>query len=236
MQCKTPGGKIVGLFVLIFYRMSDIEKAMRFTSLIPAVVALIVSSPVFAQGWQEFISIEDRFGVNFPGEPTVQDITYVTEDGMSLPARYYSVQRGEEHYAVTSIDFADAYEAHDSTMQGALANAVVASRQRGEVTHDAEAHIDRIPAHQLQITEPNGHRLFMMIILHQNLNTDARRLYIAEASVPLSSPPPGLFQQSIEILDAYGEVIRYRPDGVTRQPTARRSTTGLLIPTREGAN
>jgi hypothetical protein len=41
--------------------------------------------------------------------------------------------------------------------------------------------------------------------MHEN------RLYILEGTVPEGSPPPGLFQQSLQFLDKDGNKIRYQP-------------------------
>ena len=56
---------------------------------------------------------------------------------------------------------------------------------------------------QLQITNPDGTRTFVAIHL------EARRLYILEGTVPQEAPPPGMFQQSLGILDENGRRIRY---------------------------
>ena len=76
-------------------------------------------------------------------------------------------------------------------------------KQGGEVTYDSWAHYDRIYGHQLQITNPDRSRTYAGIFFH------ARRLYILEATVPPGSPPPGLFQQSLNILDEDGWRVRY---------------------------
>ena len=44
------------------------------------------------------------------------------------------------------------------------------------------------------------------------IHLNARRLYILEGTVPDEAPPPGLFQQSLGILDEDGRRIRYRYD------------------------
>ena len=52
---------------------------MRLLPLVSAAVVLLMSGPAFAQEWIEYASQEDFFTVNFPSEPTVQEITYPTE-------------------------------------------------------------------------------------------------------------------------------------------------------------
>ena len=47
---------------------------------------LLGSSAAFAQGWIEYRDLERGFGVNFPGEPTVEDTTWESQFGATLPA------------------------------------------------------------------------------------------------------------------------------------------------------
>ena len=65
---------------------------MRLGRLIPAVCILsvsilCVSAQAFAQSWIEYTNLEDRFSVNFPGEPTVEDTTYTSQYEAEYPAR-----------------------------------------------------------------------------------------------------------------------------------------------------
>jgi hypothetical protein len=186
---------------------------------------LVVSSFAFAQtaaaqNWMRYPMIEDRFSINFPNEPELETIAFTSEDGMMIPARRYSATSEEERYVVTVVDFYDHYDANDTTVQGSMAYAADLIRRRVEridqITYDAHMRIDRIPGHALQITPPDGGFLYVLILLHQDESLNARRLYITEAQVPAGVPPPGLFQQSLEILDAEGADIRYAPDGLTR--------------------
>lgn len=186
---------------------------------------LLVSSFVYphmavAQNWTQYVNVEDRFSVNFPDDPMVEPIEYSTEDGMMIPARRYTATNGEERYAVTVVDFYDHYDAYDTTIQGSMAHAANRFRRQVEriedITYDAYMRIDRIPGHALQINTADGGFLYVLVVLHQDENLDARRLYITEAQVPAGSPPPGLFQQSFEVLDPDGNDIRYSADGLTR--------------------
>ena len=56
-------------------------KALIFASLV------LLSSSAFAQDWTEYISKEDGFRVDFPGQPTVTTTTFKSEYGADLPAR-----------------------------------------------------------------------------------------------------------------------------------------------------
>ena len=60
---------------------------IRAISAVSVTVVLFVSAPASAQEWTEFVSREDGFRVDFPGQPKVQDTTYTSEYGYTLPAR-----------------------------------------------------------------------------------------------------------------------------------------------------
>ena len=105
---------------------------------------------------------------------------------------------------------------HSTTLKSALPYAILKYRQMGEVTYDMYAHIDRVDGHQLQITRPDGRRLFVALHFHY----PDRRLYILEAEVPPGETPPALFQVSLQFLDQEGSSIRYQIDdagNATRQ-------------------
>ena len=91
--------------------------------------------------------------------------------------------------------------------RASVARAAREFRQRGgEVTYDAWSHIDRAEGLQLQITNTDGSRTFAGIYLNGNTS----RLYVLEATVAARSPLPGLFQQSLRLLNEEGsERIRY---------------------------
>jgi hypothetical protein len=56
-------------------------KSMRFLSLIPGVLALLISATAHAQVWSEWSDRENRFTVNFPGDPDKTEIPYKTAKG-----------------------------------------------------------------------------------------------------------------------------------------------------------
>ena len=41
----------------------------------------------------------------FPAQPTVKDITWMSQQDFKLPGRAYSVDKGKEHYSVTVVDY-----------------------------------------------------------------------------------------------------------------------------------
>jgi hypothetical protein len=199
---------------------------MRRIALTTAALILVMSWPVLAQEWIQYASKADSFGVNFPSEPRVQDITYPTEYGITLPGRVYRVENGQSRYSITVIDYANAEAVHTAKaaqckknggegdacqndwrgdVQGSIVFASWKFMQRNaKVTHYARGVVDQVEGHQLQLLNPDGSRTFAAIHRH------GTRLYILEATVSKGAPAPGLFQQSLEFLSEDGKPIRYR--------------------------
>ncbi|HEX9876193.1 MAG TPA: alpha/beta hydrolase [Gammaproteobacteria bacterium] len=185
-------------------------------------VLVLLGLQVHAQGWIEYVNETDRFIMAFPGEPIVEDTTYPTELGVTLPARRYSAGRSPSRFVLTVVDYTQAERVHRERcaqlgehdcdgleagieVRGAIAFAAWNYRRttEGEITYDAYAQVDGVPGHQLQITNPDGSRTFVAVHLN------ARRLYVLEGTVPEEAPPPVMFQQSLVVLDENGRRIRY---------------------------
>jgi hypothetical protein len=184
---------------------------MKRAGLLLAAFAVFAAAPALAQGWIEYVNRENYFSVNLPGQPTMEDFTFVSEYGVTLNGKRFTSTQGQSRFRVDVID----YRGQQVTdVRGAIANmATIYRRKGGEVTFDQYAQVDRIEGHQLQITNPDRTRTYLAIHLHKS------RLYVLEAIVPPGAPPPILFQASISILDAQGERIRYDldADGVRTQ-------------------
>ena len=195
---------------------------MRLTRLILAVLVLCGSGPAFAQEeWTEYINRMDRFTTVFPGQPTVQEITWPSEYGMVFPGRVYAVQQGPSRYSVTVIDYTDAEKKYSELkkpesfqqsiywqidIMASIQYAATKFRQREgvKVTYDAWHYIDLVEGHQLQLTNADQSRTFVAIYLHEN------RLYVLDATVAKGQPPPLIFQQSFAMLAADGNSVRYQ--------------------------
>jgi len=178
---------------------------MRLVRIIPAALILLVGgSSAFAQEWIEYVDRKEFFQINFPGQPTVKDISYKTESGETVPAKVYTAKEGPATYTLTVVNYKNA---EGGDYRGSTAWAAWNFRKRGGVvTYDAYAQTDRIIGHQLQITNPDKSRSYIGI--HPNM----RRLYIMEASAPPDYPPPSDFPQTISLLDEQGRRIRYDLD------------------------
>lgn len=189
-------------------------------SVTAAIVLPLAIAISHAQGWRQYTSAADNFRIHAPGEFEVVETEYPSEYGAVMPARVYSYEEGASRYSVTVVDYTDARAIHaarpdrneadyelywEVDVRASIAYAAANLRQRGgEVSYDAYHYIDRVEGHQLQVTNDDGSRTFAAIYLHDS------RLYISEATVAPGSPPPGMFQQSLEFLDEAGNRIRYR--------------------------
>jgi hypothetical protein len=176
---------------------------MRPISVMTAAVILFVSGPSFAQEWIQYASKADLFGVNFPGEPKVQDISYGTEFEIKLPGHVYSAESGASRYLVTVVDYKDAEKIHTeqaeqcrknggeadactnnwrADVQGSMIYATWKFLQRNaKVTYYAWAVTDQVEGQRLQLTNADGSRTFAAIYRH------GTRLYIVEGTVPTLS-------------------------------------------------
>jgi hypothetical protein len=205
---------------------------MRYAGLGLMISLLFSLENASAQGWIEYVSLADRFSINLPGEPEIEELTYLSEFDATYPARLYTTKVDESIYSVTIVDFTNAQAIHavmekteaatsSSTwindQRAATARAATEIRRRGgEVTHDAWSHIDRVEGLQLQVTNANNSRTYAGIYMNGN----SSRLYILEATVAPGSVPPGQFQQSLRFLDPTGDRIRYQltVNGCTMNP------------------
>ena len=196
---------------------------MRNMSLTVAVaLSLACAGPAIAQGWREFSSPADYFGINFPDAPRISEFVYDSEFGAVFPGKQFSARVGASQYSLSVVDFTNSQQIHASMdkteaasgpsnwlydQRASVARAAREFRERGgEITYDAWSHLDRVEGHQLQLTNPDGSRTFAGIYL----NSNRQRLYIAEVTVPAAAPPPIQFQQSLHFLDDEGERIRYQ--------------------------
>ncbi len=205
---------------------------MHVAPLISAALTLFLSAPLFAQGvtWAEYTSRQDFFSISFPGEPTVDEITYPTEYRITLPGRVYNYERDSHRYSATVIDYTDAVEIHlarnsacaaaggdgdlcqddgPEEMRGALVYASwnIMNRDGVDVTHYAHYNSDRVEGNAIRLTNADESRTSAIVHMHEN------RLYILESTVPAGAPAPGIFQISLRFLDSEFNPVRYEWEG-----------------------
>ena len=193
---------------------------MRAIRLVPALVLLMVA-PGRAE-WIEYTSRTDLFTINFPSQPTVDNIDWKTEFGITIPGHVHHYDTADSHYLVTVVDYSNVEKIHAERVKGCTGypdtcgNPYVAElrgameyaawsflRRDAKVTYYAYGNTDRVEGRRLQLTNADGSRTFAQIHMHDN------HLYIFEATVPKTAPSPALFQQSVGFIDRNGVRIRY---------------------------
>jgi hypothetical protein len=201
---------------------------MRLMPLISSVLLLVLSGTSFAQEWHEFSSLEDRFSINFPGQPTVTETTWVSQFSAILPARVYSGTQGAGRYSITVVDYnpIERLLTERSRTLPALYLAVVVygigywkTDVRSAVVYAAAKYLERdakitslisnfsdlVVGLMVELTNnADQSRTYASIYMHEN------RLFITEATVPKGYPPPLIFQQSLGWVDEAGTRIRYQ--------------------------
>jgi hypothetical protein len=199
--------------------------------MIPAALILSLSGPASAQDWTRFVSPEDGFSANYPGQPKVETTTYVSEYRQTLPAKVYTAADALGRYSTTVVDYRTIEKLHtdraakcqaskganlqdgDSCQNdfrvdvaGATDYAVwnYMKRDGVKMTHYMFYFVELVSGRLLQMTNPDKSRTYAAV--HQH----AGRLYIHQATVPPDMPEPILFMQSLAWADEKGLAIRYR--------------------------
>jgi len=194
---------------------------MSTMKIVAAACVLFITEPLFAQEWDRYQNLEDHFAVTAPGQPTIERTKWKSEYDSMFPETIYRWQQGSNRYTVAVVDYSDSeaiYRAnqHSQSFQlpvywqidilGSIQYAATQYRRKPgvNVTFDAFHYINLVTGHELQLTNPDQSRSYVGIYLHEN------HLYIFDATVAKGMPPPLIFQQSPEFLDANGNPIRYR--------------------------
>lgn len=184
---------------------------MRIAISILSAILLLAPVPALAQDWINYFDLDERFSVNLPGEPIIEDTEIVSQRGGTYPQRIYRANDGESQYIVRVINYTGSVisDVRGSTAWEAWKYRQAALESGGTITFDGYAQVDRIEGHQLQITNTDTTQTFVA------MNLLASRLYVLEATVPDSAPPPALFQVSLQMLDENGERASFDidPDG-----------------------
>ena len=195
--------------------------------MIPAALIISLSQPALAQDWARFVSPEDGFSANYPGQPKVETTTYTSEYRQALPAKVYTASDALGRYTTTVVDYRTIEKLHvdraakcqsakgdgDSCQNdfrvdvaGATDYAVwnYMKRDGVKITHYMFYFVELVSGRLIQMTNPDKSRTYAAI--HQH----AGRLYIHQATVPTDMPEPILFMQSLAWADEKGLAIRYR--------------------------
>jgi hypothetical protein len=213
---------------------------MRVSPVIVAAFILSVAVPASAQDWIDFMSKEDRFTANFPGQPAVRNTIYKSQFGADLPAREYTASLGPSRFTLTVVDYrpiekilaarVSACPEGFEVCRGGLgstgpgyswadrAGAMIyatwnfMNRDGVKITEFSWNNINQVVGQYLHLTNPDKSRTYVGIFMHDDF------LYISEGTVPAGYPEPGLFQQGLAFLDSNGNAIRYDSHYVNGQP------------------
>ncbi len=145
-----------------------------------------------------YIDRDARFGVMFPGEPTVDDIEYATEAGLHFPARQYSIVQGSNEYRVTFVDFSAGPAADPVIVENAVNELV----RQGELIYQATAEYEPgVESSQLMVSLGDGNEIQASVYMWEH------RLVMTEATGAPGTPSILRFVQSITLLEADGSVM-----------------------------
>ena len=199
-----------------------------------SVLGLLLFIPALAaaQEWQEYTSLQDGFRLNFPGQPTVTEMTWTSQLNYVLPSRVYRAEKGRESYSITVVDYSGieqqgierakssppgnancranappalgpGYARHDE--RGAIVYATFKLIQRAaKLNYLTWEWQDLVEGHIVQLTNADESRTFAWVGMHEH------KLYVLEGTVPAGYPEPGLFQQSMVWVDKDGRGVRYQ--------------------------
>ena len=155
------------------------------------------------------VNIEERFGINYPGEPAQTQGTHTTISGRTFPAQIFTATDSAGTYIVSVVNYSGvSYEFYQTLLDDAVE---VVRNRGGEVNYEGFNIYDGMDTISLQITNDDGDRSFYAITLPPRPSL-TERLYIIEGRVAGSMPVPGHFQQSLIIVDTNGERMRYEVD------------------------
>jgi hypothetical protein len=207
---------------------------MRVTAMAFA-VALLTAASASAQEWEQYVSTQDGFKVDFPGQPKITETTWKSEYGYMLPARLFTADKGKEHYSMTVVDYTgiEKMGVERSAKCPAGAETCQGQRQGGSVigpaysTQDIRGALvyasfqfikrdatvthylwnweDLVEGHEIHLTNHADQSRTMAYIAMRE-----NKLYVLEGTVPKGYPEPGLFYQSLGWVDKDGNGIRYQ--------------------------
>ena len=216
---------------------------MRVTAIFVSVM-LLVAGTAAAQEWEEFVSKEDGFKVDFPGHaeghrdhlevadglcPSGQGVQRrqgqrtLLDDSHRLPTleqqgieRAKTCEPGNAQCRQKRRHHGPGYWKHDerSALMYATFKFIQNATKLTEPRVGMAGHGRR--QHLIQLTNPDESRTFAYVAMHEN------KLYMLEGTVPKGYPEPGLFQQSLGWVDKDGNGIRY-------QNSSTRTRTGMGV-------
>ena len=208
---------------------------MRRVRWVAAAALLSIVSPALAQEWDELVFIDDRFKVNFPGKPRIEETTWTSQYRYTLPARVYTASRGAERYVVTVVDYrpieklgidrskacpagAETCIGNQDGRQGAVLGLGYWKMDvRGAMAYAMFKLLQRnttLTDLTVQFQDLVEGYLLQLTNADQSrtfayITMHENRLYVFEGTTPKGAPDPALFQGSVGFVDSKGQGIRY---------------------------
>jgi hypothetical protein len=200
------------------------DSVMRSIAVLAVIVALLPGSALAAEEaeWAEFASPEDGFTINFPGQPVVETITYLSEYGAELPARVYRARDGAGRFSVTVVDynpverlltekakacarglerclgnpaFGAGYWKTD--VMGAVVYATWRLMQRdAKLTYYWHDFIQLVDGHLMQFKDSDGSQTHALVSMYET------KVYIVEGTTPGNDPTALLFREGFQFANA----------------------------------
>lgn len=215
---------------------------MRLTLVIP--VFVLLASGAGAQDITDYVSKQDYFSINMPGQPTVESIPFDDEYRITLPARVYTATQGRNVYKVTVVDYRDAPKLHAERNVKCIHDAGadkpgLTPQQRRDLVGDScqddtvkdirgammwatwllvqkAAKVTHLAHYNIDVIE--GHEIHTInpdeSRTYAAIHMYENRLYIAEATVPKGAPASNWFQISLRFLDENYKPVRYQYSGL----------------------
>lgn len=164
---------------------------LRCLALIFAVV--LVAGSAAAEGWREYTYPNLGFSLHFPDDPKIEDTTYMTASGITVPARIYSLNQDSSAYRMIVADFSRRTNLNDRQV---IDLAIKTLAQEAEVKLDIPARVSRVFGRQLSLLGKDGSRSSVALFYYQ------RRLYQIQGTILPANPDPSSgeairFQQSL---------------------------------------
>jgi hypothetical protein len=207
---------------------------MRVKLLISSALLLAIAAPAFAQeDYTEFASKEDFFTITFPGKPVMTEGTWITEYGVVLPSKVYTVNEANgSRHVLTVVDYTPVeriltQKANETCPFGAETCSGVGDTGlgywkndvRGAVTHaistllvDKDVKVTHLAFNFMEMV---GGQEMQAINLKDQSRTSAsaymhlNRLVFSVSTTPKGWPESEILQQSVGWLDENGRGIRY---------------------------
>jgi hypothetical protein len=202
--------------------------------LLSSALILAITAPAFAQeDYTEFASKEDFFTITFPGKPVVTTGTWITEYGVVLSSKIYTINEPNgSHHVLTVVDYTPverilSQKANETCAAGAETCLGVGDTGlgywkndvRGAATHaistlliDKDVKVTHLAFNFMEMV---GGQEMQMVNLKDQSRTSAsaymhrNRLLFAVSTTPKGWPEAETMQQSIGWLDENGRGIRY---------------------------